>query len=212
MKAKIDFSKDGVLKTIYPYIKEKEVLDIGCIEHDLNRKHKERIWVHDFLRENANHVTGIDILKDDIKTLKSLGYDVYNQSAETFNFNKKYDVIFAGELIEHLSNPGLFLQRSKNHLKKNGTLIITTPNAYSLERLLRILKSYTNDPDVNKEHTVWFSPAVITELLSRYNLSVLDIKFVDYPRIKPKLIYKVSNSLCKVFGNKFRENMILIAK
>src|SRR3989344_3969940 len=115
---KIDFSRDGVLKTIYPIVKGKDVLDVGCIEHDLDRKNKERIWVHDFLRENAKNVTGIDILEDDIKKLKWQGYDVHCMNAEKFNFNKKFDVIFAGELIEHLSNPGLFLEKCKKHLKK----------------------------------------------------------------------------------------------
>jgi len=39
----INYTKDGVLLTILPYIKDKEVLDIGCVEHDLERKNKERI-------------------------------------------------------------------------------------------------------------------------------------------------------------------------
>jgi SAM-dependent methyltransferase len=212
MKAKIDFSKDGVLKTIYPYIKDKEVLDIGCIEHSLERKHKERIWVHDFLKENAKHVTGIDILENDILALRKQGYDVYTQNAESFNFDRKFDVIFAGELIEHLSNSGLFLDKCKKHLKKNGILIVTTPNAFSINRLLNIVLRYTNDPPVNPEHTAWFSPTVIKELFGRFNLTLKIIRYENYPLIKPAFNHKLMNFLCDIFGNRFRKVMIVIAK
>ena len=50
------FSHDDVLKTIEPFISNKNVLDIGCVEHSINRRHKERIWVHDFLREKSSTV------------------------------------------------------------------------------------------------------------------------------------------------------------
>ncbi len=209
---KIDYSHDGVLKTIYPHIKDKDVLDIGCVEHDINRKHKERIWVHDFLKQNANHVTGIDILKKDVDILKKQGYDVYCQSAENFKFNKKFDVIFAGELIEHLSNPGLFLESCKKHLKKDGILIITTPNAFSLGRFFYILKDFTNDPNVNDEHTLWYSPQVLKQLLERYNLKIKEISFTDYPLLKPTIKNRFVNNLCFIFGDKFRETMIVLIK
>jgi len=206
------YLKDKVLTTIYPYIKDKEVLDIGCIEHDLERKDKERIWVHDFLRQNAKHVVGIDILKKDIETLKKQGYDVYCQNAETFKLNKKFDVIFAGELIEHLSNPGLFLEKCKLHLKKDGFLILTTPNAFTLSRILEEIIFFTNDPTVNPEHTLWYSPTVIKELLRRYDININKIYFVDYPNIKPKVTTRIISLICDIFGNKFRETMIIIAK
>src|SRR3989344_7708517 len=206
------YLKDKVLTTIYPYIKDKEVLDIGCIEHDLERKDKERIWVHDFLRQNAKHVVGIDILKKDIETLKKQGYDVYCQNAETFKLNKKFDVIFAGELIEHLSNPGLFLEKCKLHLKKDGFLILTTPNAFTLSRILEEIIFFTNDPKENPDHTIWYSPTVIKELLRRYDININKIYFVDYPNIKPKVTTRIISLICDIFGNKFREKMIIISK
>jgi len=66
----IDFKKDAILKTILPFIKNKSILDVGCIEHDIKRRNKKRIWVHDFIKKYSSNLTGIDILKDDIKILK----------------------------------------------------------------------------------------------------------------------------------------------
>ena len=42
----------------------------------------------------------------------------------------KYDAIVSCEGIEHFGNPLLFLKDCNKHLKKNGILIITTPNVW----------------------------------------------------------------------------------
>jgi len=206
------FKKDQILTTIYPYIKGKEVLDIGCIEHTLENRNKERIWVHDFLREYAEHVTGIDIQKDDIETLKKQGYDVHHKNAETFKFNKKFDIIFAGELIEHLSNPGLFLQQCYNHLMKDGYLILTTPNAFNFRRLTKGCLFLTNDIPANSEHTSWYSPSVIRHLLKRYNFKIETITYANAPNINFNVKSLIINSSCLILGNRLKETMIIIAR
>lgn len=209
--SRIDFSQDEVLRTIYPHIKGKDVLDIGCIEHTLDVKHKERIWVHDFLREHASHVTGIDIQQKDIETLRGQGYDVSCQNAESFHFEKKFEVIFAGELIEHLSNPGLFLENCQRHLAENGRFIVTTPNAFSITRFLHILKGCTNDPVVNNEHAYWFSPTVLRQLFVRYGLNIEHVQYAHYPQISPRFEHRVISLLCSLFGKKFKEVLIVTA-
>jgi 2-polyprenyl-3-methyl-5-hydroxy-6-metoxy-1,4-benzoquinol methylase len=185
--------KDGVLRGIVSYIVNKDILDIGCVEHSLKNKNKDRIWVHDFLRDYGNNVTGIDILKNDIETLREKGYDVYEKNAENFVLQKKFDVIFAGEIIEHLSNPGLFLNQCYEHLNDNGVLIITTPNCFSFFRLACIIRRFTNNPDVNLQHTCWFSPTVIKELLSRAYFKINKIVYVNYPYIRPNIYIKIVN-------------------
>lgn len=47
------------------------------------------------------------------------------------------DYIFAFDIIEHLSSPWDFLSSCRNLLKPGGTLVLTTPNINSWERLLR---------------------------------------------------------------------------
>lgn len=166
---------------IEQYIKDKEVLDIGCVDHSLEYANKKGFWIHDFLKDNSKSVKGIDIVKKEVEKLRKKGYDVECQNAETFTFEKKFDVIFAGELIEHLSNVGLFLERCKLHLKKEGYLILTTPNAFSTKEILFTLRKNTNDPDVNPEHTNYYTPSTIKEILKRYNFEIKEIKYVDSP-------------------------------
>jgi 2-polyprenyl-3-methyl-5-hydroxy-6-metoxy-1,4-benzoquinol methylase len=211
----IDFSKDEVLMAIYPYIKGKEILDVGCIDHDLKRKHRSRIWVHDFLKENGKSLEGIDILRSEIEKLKKQNYNVSCQNAESFKFDRKFEVIFAGELIEHLSNPGLFLERCKKHLEKNGLLILTTPNTFCAFRWIEMIYNKTNDPHASKarEHTMWFSPEVMTVLLERAGFEIKKYEYASYPFLRKESIKRrLIKTSINFLGKKFKDTLIVFAK
>lgn len=203
--------KSKLFRTIYPLIKDKDVLDVGCIEHSKDAIIKNPFWIHRFLNDNSN-VLGIDILKEDVKDLCKEGYNMKVANAETFKLNRKFDVIFAGELIEHLSNPGLFLQQSKKHLRENGYLILTTPNAFYLPRLIKCIFSLDDNPPVNKEHTNWFSPATIKELLNRNNFDILSIKRFDATAPKRTIKSKLKNVLNCFLNKKIKGSILIIAK
>jgi cyclopropane fatty-acyl-phospholipid synthase-like methyltransferase len=51
---------------------------------------------------------------------------------ENFDFQKKYDLILAVEIIEHLENPFHFIANLNRNLKDGGAIIITTPNVDSI--------------------------------------------------------------------------------
>ncbi len=103
------------LKLIFPYIKGKEVLDIGSVGQN------QPTYVFEFLKQHAKSVIGTD-------TMPSKDPLIKKGNAETINLKKKFDVVVAGDVIEHIANQGLFL-------KKNGILLITTPNARSIHLL-----------------------------------------------------------------------------
>ena len=50
-----------------------------------------------------------------------------------------FDAIFAGEIIEHMTDDMFFLAECKRILKKNGILLLTTPNLVSLRNRIRKL-------------------------------------------------------------------------
>jgi 2-polyprenyl-3-methyl-5-hydroxy-6-metoxy-1,4-benzoquinol methylase len=206
--------KDERIREIAPYIKNKIVLDIGCyaeIKEDIN-KEKKAHWIHGFLSENAKHAIGIDIAKKEIDILKKQGYDVYCQNAENFSFNRKFDVIFAGAVIEHLSNPGLFLDRCRKHLKKDGWLIVDTYNVFCLNyKIGGMIRFLNNDLEVHPEHTCFFSPTVMKNLMKRHGFVVKRIKFVNFHEINT-FKRSLQDFLCKIFGDKLRYEMMLFAQ
>lgn len=209
--------KDKRAKEIFPYIKNKEVLDIGCYAEireyiENNQKKLDDSWIHGFLDRYSKHAVGIDIVKNKIDILKRQGYDVYCQSAENFKLGRKFDVIFAGALIEHLSNPGLFLDCCKKHLKRDGWLIIDTNNIFCLNyKIGGIIRFLNNDLKVHPEHTCFYSPTTLTGLMNRHGFDVKKMKFINFHK-SDTIKRFIQNFLCDIFGDKLRYEMMAFAQ
>src|SRR5271157_2564659 len=164
-------SKNQLHELVRPFIKGKDVLELGAVNHTLATS-LNPIWLHKFLVENSKSAKGIDILKEEVEELRKRGYDIEFQNAENFKFDKKFDVIFAGNIIEHLSNPGLMLECCKKCLKDDGLLLISTNHPFSLwDEIIGVFK-LSNTRKVNPEHTCYYSPATLKELLRRYDFGI----------------------------------------
>lgn len=70
-------------------------------------------------------------------------HDVIISNAQSFSVKKQYDLIFAGEVLEHLINPDGLLASCLFALKPNGFLIITTPNLSCFYNRLFLLFGWT---------------------------------------------------------------------
>ena len=86
-----------------------------------------------------------------------------------------FDTIICGELIEHLENPYALLRDLKNLLKRNGTLIITTPNPISMPMIICEFLQL-DFGFYNADHTYAFLPRWVKRLLQRTGLSLKEIK------------------------------------
>jgi 2-polyprenyl-3-methyl-5-hydroxy-6-metoxy-1,4-benzoquinol methylase len=160
---------------IGPLVKNKSVLDVGCVDHDI--KQIQGSWMHREINQLAKEVLGVDHLPEAVQELQKLGFKVVCQNAEALNLNKTFDVIVAGEIIEHLKNPGLFLEGAAKHLKPGGILILTTPNAFSIANVFKILKR--NKIKVNDDHTCWFDPVTIQTLLAKNHFIAREIYWIN---------------------------------
>lgn len=160
---------------IEPLIKGKSVLDLGCVDHDL--KQLQGTWLHRELVTHAKDVLGVDYLPEAVQGLKNLGFNVTCQNVEKLNLERTFDVIVAGEIIEHLSNPGLFLEGVHRHLKDDGLFILTTPNPFSIAQFFKILKR--NKIKVNSDHTAWFDPQTIHALLQKNKFEIKQICWLN---------------------------------
>lgn len=154
------------------------ILDVGCVAtqlENLKGNIKSNLWLHEELTKRFSKVVGIDIQKKEVKELRKMGYDVRYGNAEDFELNEKFDTIVAGELIEHLSNPGKFLDACLNRLKEEGKLILTTPNTFWFEYCIR---KFFKKLSVNPEHTAWYDESVLTELAKRHHFEVVEVKYI----------------------------------
>lgn len=128
------------------------VLDVGFWGQGVNISNPN--WVHNLLKERTPDIFGLDLDYDESK-ITGLTSNYFKISAEDFEINKKFDVIFAGDLIEHLSNPGKFLESCYRHSLGSTKLIITTPNCFNLYNIMEKLTK--PEPTVNSDHTCYFN-------------------------------------------------------
>lgn len=152
------------------------LLDIGCVQHDAETSENDD-WLHAELYDRADEVLGVDRLPDDVKALQDAGYDVVCADAERLDLDREFEVIVAGELIEHLSNVGQFLSRVRWHLQPEGRFILSTPNPWAFHRFRQAL--FNGGVRCNPEHTAWFDERTLRQVLKRHGFAV---KSVDYVR------------------------------
>jgi 2-polyprenyl-3-methyl-5-hydroxy-6-metoxy-1,4-benzoquinol methylase len=110
-------------------VNAKKVLDVGCYGEDIKFDHP--LWLHRLISSKAEYTLCIDI-NPEAEKLRDYGFNVIIGDAQKMYIEEQFDVVVASELIEHLENPGFFLDSVKRVLKPDEFLVITTPNIRSL--------------------------------------------------------------------------------
>ena len=174
-------------KLILNLCKDKIVLDVGCIDHN-SEIELQNYWMHKRIKKISKKAVGLDILEDEADKLNKKGYDIRVGDVENVELNQKFEIIVAGEIIEHLSNPGLFLENMLKHLEKDGKLIITTPNSYAFRYFIRNFLFGKCIP--NKQHCMYFDRYTLEELILRYNFKIIG-KYYFLDDSKSKLKYYI---------------------
>jgi 2-polyprenyl-3-methyl-5-hydroxy-6-metoxy-1,4-benzoquinol methylase len=152
----------------------KLVLDLGCVQHN-PAFYQSKFWLHRAIREVTPYVMGMDLYAEGVAHLRSLGFDIVVGDAQNFDLERKFDVIVAGDLIEHLENFDGFLKCAKSHLSPGGSLLITTPNPWYWRNLVKAMVS--TEVANNEEHTCWLCPRTLRQLVRRHGMDLGDIEF-----------------------------------
>lgn len=163
-----------------PHVEGKRVIEVGPAElvGTINREKFER-WIHGRISQVASKLIGIEKSPEQVAALSELGYDIREGDAEEFEVKEDVDVVLAGEVIEHLSNPGRFLECAWRHLPPGGKLVLTTPNRFCIDKITRVLRSGVIPEYVKPiaKHVLFFDSDALTSLLERYGY--VDIQ-IDY--------------------------------
>lgn len=164
----------------------KKVLHLGCTDYPFT---EERIGfkslLHFELAEVAGELYGFDFDQKGIDILAGAGVEnlfrADLEKLEEVQLDKTFDVIIAGEMIEHLSNPGLFLRGIQRFMNEQTELVITTINAYSGMRFfiygLRGRGGF-QEP-VHPDHVAYYSYKTLSLVIKRENLEIKDFVFYD---------------------------------
>jgi SAM-dependent methyltransferase len=191
---------------------EDRALDIGFWGQGVSAADPH--WPHRLLIARAREVWGVDLEYDDA-ALPQDAARYCRASAESFDLGGElFDLVFAGDLIEHLPNPGLFLGAAARHLAPGGRLVITTPNAFNLFNLFEKLSK--REPTVNPDHTCYFNEKTLRQLFVKCGWSVDEVRFVYSLGVRHRESWKkkVQNlfyRLLAIFTDKFVETIVVVA-
>ena len=94
----------------------KNVLDIGCVAHDRER-FDGADWLHRHIAEAATSCVGVDILEEGVSAMRAAGFDAVAHDLSSglgpLASRAPFDVIVAGELIEHVGNLDFLFEIAK---------------------------------------------------------------------------------------------------
>lgn len=142
-----------------------KVLDIGCFTGEFL----------EILKKRGADVYGIELQDDAVKIAnKKLGMRVYKADVMGNEFpNMKFDIISLLGLIEHVTDPIRLLMRCSKLLKKDGILLIQTPNSGSF--FAKVMKKYW-PPYAPVEHIHLFSQKSLEIVLEREKFTDITFK------------------------------------
>ena len=158
----------------------KRVLHLGCVDAGyMHDRFSRDVLMHQRLAEVANDLYGVDIDEPGISFLRDQGFiqlsvgDICRLDQIPEIRRTVFDVIVAGEVVEHLQNPGMFFESVKTVMQPNRTeLIVTVPNAFRFETLRYLLKGIEY---IHPDHNYWFSYQTISNLFTKNRFAITDI-------------------------------------
>lgn len=201
---------------------DKKVLHLGCTNYPYTLEAIDNdMLLHFELAKIAGDLYGFDADVEGIEILQNHGCDkLYKADLENLDavkLDEKFDVIIAGEIIEHLNNPGLFLSGIKRFMSDDTLLIITTINSYCAMRFLMYFlrgKKGENEP-VHPDHVAYYSYRTLGLTLNRMNLDVTQFHFYDIGREHRKFVrwfYNLFNDISVWMTPQTADGVIAVAK
>lgn len=198
----------------------KKVLHLGCTNYPYTESSIENnMLLHFDLKKVAGELHGFDFDREGLEILKQAGEINLHQgdleNLDKSELNETFDVIVAGEMIEHLSNPGLFLRGIKRFMNERTNLLITTINAYSGMRFFIYgLRGHggANEP-VHQDHVAYYSYKTLKMVVEREDFKVNEFAFYDLgPEHRPHShwLYNLVNDISVKFTPQLCDGVIAV--
>lgn len=165
----------------------RNVVDIGCVDHRASVQGRAD-WLHGQIAAVAARCLGVDIEPDGVAAMVANGFpamvhDICDDPAPLLAVGP-FDVVVAGEVIEHLAAPQALFEFAAAVLAPGGILIITTPNPYYPKR---VWSGWRGNAWENADHVMYAFPGGIVELGERTGLTLIEYRTVLIGRIGRQL-------------------------
>lgn len=157
---------------ILPWIgTNRDVLDLGCLDG----------MIGELFLKQGNRVSGIDASRAAVGKAQKRGiHAVCSDLNVPFPFDTaSFDVVFAGEVIEHVGDVDHFVTEILRVLRPGGSLIVTTPNLASFGRRMMLL--FNRNPYIENSpsdptavgHVRYFIRSTLEDYLKRHGFEIV---------------------------------------
>lgn len=167
----------------------KSVLDMGCSYGE-------------FLANFGENSVGLTITDYEAEYGKSVGLDIRVANIEEYNvnLNKRFDVIFANNIFEHLYSPHSFLIETKKYLKEDGILILGVP---VIPRPTFLLKTRKFRGSLAVSHINFFTANTLKITVKRAGWQIIDSRsFYFLHRFFDKILFNITPHIYVVAHSK----------
>jgi ubiquinone/menaquinone biosynthesis C-methylase UbiE len=188
-----DLGINNIIRRMMEGLESKTILDIGSNSTTV-----------DFLKEvfPQAEIYSLNIDKEALKETSKKHKDVKTVFCDCQDMrilkNNYFDLVFSSQVLEHVIYPEKCLHECHRILKKNGVMILTTPNLASWQNRLLLLLGYhpTNYtvseefknlgfPKFIKKKNLYDHPRVFTvralkEILEETKFKILDLEVINH--------------------------------
>ena len=136
----------------------RRVLDLGCRDGALSATYAQ-----------GNEIVGVDADREALAEAEQLGIETHWADLDdSLPFaDESFDVVVAGELLEHLRDPRRVVADVRRVLRPGGTFVASVPNAYRLKNRVRF--ALGRKPEEDPTHLQMFAPSDVRTLLAGFD-------------------------------------------
>lgn len=193
-------AKNNAWVHLYEYIPQKQrVLDVGCSSGNFGE-----VLIH----EKGCEVVGLDIDPPDVERAKKKLTAAYVRNVERDDLADlgKFDVIIFADVLEHLLDPLMALNKVKRLLRPGGRIVFSIPNMAHISVRLMLLKGffeYTPIGVLDRTHLHYYDELEVKHLFSEAKLHIKEVHPVTHPYPHSKISEELYDMGLGVIDEKF---------
>ena len=170
--APVDFElrRDFLLAHVAP---GDRVLDVGC---------GEGAFMVELLRAGVEGVVGVDVAREPLRRARErhpeLDLRLLGGEGAWELEDGSFDVVWAGEVIEHVADTAAWLSEVRRVLRSGGRLLLSTPANGRLALLRAALSraSFAERFDPLADHLRYYSRATLSDLLVEFGFESIEVR------------------------------------
>lgn len=147
-----------------------KILDVGCGSGTIAKK----------LQDAGHVVKGLDFSEEALRRASQRGIETQqcNLDEGIPEPDNTYDVVWEGDIVEHVFDPIGLLKESARVLKPNGILLLTIPSDVGLVSRIKMLFGISHQEQMYMtsgfyKHHTFFTPRLIRFMLDKAKLEII---------------------------------------